>query len=148
MRLLLDMVNWSFYNKSLVRRGEVILDFDVIDSWYSELDSMNDGKRGAQYHYPDSFIQLLGYMRAYFNLPYRQAEGVGMAHAGNKVPSIPNYSTINRRVNSQDIRISEQHVGNDDIIIALDSTGIKVANRGERPYSIEHETLFYRACNS
>jgi hypothetical protein len=71
-------------------------------------------------------------MGAYFHLPYRQAEGVVMAHAGNKVPSIPNYSTINRRVNNQDVRISEQeHVGNDDIIIALDSTGIKVANRGE-----------------
>ena len=52
MRLLLDMVNWSFYNQSLVRRGEVILDFDVIDSWYGELYSMNNGKRGAQYHYP------------------------------------------------------------------------------------------------
>ncbi|MGA7369117.1 MAG: hypothetical protein WBX01_08305 [Nitrososphaeraceae archaeon] len=46
------MVDWSFYNKSLVRRGEVILDFDVIDGWYSELDSMNNGRRGAQYHYP------------------------------------------------------------------------------------------------
>jgi hypothetical protein len=92
---------------------------------------MNDGKRGAQYHYPDSFIKLLGYMRVYFHLPYRQAEGVVMAHASNKVPSIPNYSTISRRVNNQDIRISEQqHVGN-DIIIAVDSTGIKVANRGE-----------------
>ena len=41
--------------------------------------------------------------------------------------------TINRRINNQDIRISERHeVGNDDgIIIALDITGIKVANRGE-----------------
>jgi Transposase DDE domain len=56
-----------------------------------------------------------------------------MAHAGNKIPSIPNYSTINRRVNTQDITISKRHeIGNDDdIIIALDSTGIKVANRGE-----------------
>jgi len=125
------MVNWSSYNKSLVRRGQVILDLDVLDSWYSELVRMNDGKRGAQYHYPDSFIQLLGYMRVYFHLPYRQTEGVVMAHASNKVPSIPNYSTISRRVNNQDIRISEQqHVGN-DIIIAVDSTGIKVANRGE-----------------
>lgn len=131
MRLLLDMVNWSFYNKSLVRRGEVILDFDVLDSWYSELERMNDGKRGAQYHYPDSFIQLLGYMKVYFHLPYRQAEGVVIAHAGNKVPSIPNYSTISRRVNSQDIRISERHEVGNDIIIAVDSTGIKVANRGE-----------------
>ena len=92
---------------------------------------MNNGKRGAQYHYPDSFIQLLGYMRIYFHLPYRQAEGVVMAHASNKVPSIPNYSTISRRVNSQDIRISERHEVGIDIIIALDSTGIKVANRGE-----------------
>jgi hypothetical protein len=131
MRSLLDMVNWPSYNKSLVRRGEVILDFDVIDSWYSELDSMNNGKRGAQYHYPDSFIQLLGYMRAYFHLPYRQAEGVVMARAGNKIPSIPNYSTINRRVNNQDIRISERHEVGNDIVIAVDSTGIKVANRGE-----------------
>ena len=125
------MVNWSSYNKSLVRRGQVILDFDVFDSWYSELERMNDGKRGAQYHYPDSFIQLLGYMRVYFHLPYRQAEGVVMAHASNKVPSIPNYSTISRRVNSQDIRISERREVGNDIVIAVDSTGIKVANRGE-----------------
>lgn len=125
------MVNWSSYNKSLVRRGQVILDFDVLDSWYSELERMNDGKRGAQYLYPDSFIQLLGYMRVYFHLPYRQAEGVVMAHASNKVPSIPNYSTISRRVNSQDIRISERREVGNDIIIAVDSTGIKVANRGE-----------------
>ena len=90
-------------------------------------------ERGAQYHYPDSFIQLLDYMRVYFHLPYRQAEGVVMAHAGNKVPSIPNYSTINRCVNTQDITINERHeAGNDDdIIITLDSTGIKVASRGE-----------------
>ena len=39
------------------------------------------------------------------------------------------YSTINRRVNKLDIEINE-HVGN-EIVIALDSTGIKVANRGE-----------------
>jgi hypothetical protein len=74
-------------------------------------------------------------MKIYFHLPYRQAEGVVIAHAGTKIPSIPNYSTINRRVNTHDIRISELHeVGkddDDDIIIGLDSTGIKVANRGE-----------------
>ena len=64
------MVNWSSYNESLVRRGEVILDLDVIDSWHSELKKrMNNGKKGAQYDYPDSFVQLLGYMRVYFHLP-------------------------------------------------------------------------------
>ena len=123
------MVNWASYNESLVRRGEVILDFDIIDGWYGELERMNQGKRGAAYDYPDSFVQLLGYVKAYFHLPYRQTEGVVRAHAAKKVPSIPNYSTINRRVNKLDIEINE-HVGN-NIVIAVDSTGIKVPNRGE-----------------
>jgi Transposase DDE domain len=123
------MVNWYNYNESLVRRGEVILDFDVIDSWDNELDNMNDGKEGASYIYPNSFVQLLGYMRAYFHLPYRQTEGVVRAYTGSKVRSIPDYSTINRRVNKLDIRINKR-IGN-DIIIVLDSTGIKVTNRGE-----------------
>ena len=70
------MVSWASYNESLVRRGEIILDFDIINSWDSELDKMNDGKKGAAYDYPDSFVQLLGYMKAYFHLPFRQAEGV------------------------------------------------------------------------
>ena len=36
-----------------------MLDLDVIDSWNSELKRMNTGKKGAQYDYPDSFVQLL-----------------------------------------------------------------------------------------
>jgi len=101
------MVNWRSYNESLVRRGEVMLDFDVIDGWEEELDKMNEGKVGEPYHYPESFIQLLGYMRAYFHLPYRQTEGVVKAHA-RKVPSIPDYSTLCRRVNKLDIKVDEK----------------------------------------
>ena len=85
------MIDWHIYNESLVRRGEEVLDFDVIDNWNNELDNMNEGKEGASYVYPDSFVQLLGYMRAYFHLPYRQTEGIVIAHAKSKVPSIPDY---------------------------------------------------------
>jgi hypothetical protein len=123
------MVHWPYYNESLVRRGQVVMDFDVIDGWQEELERMNQGKIGEPYHYPESFVQLLGYMRTYFHLPFRQTEGVVKAHAGNKVPSIPDYSTISRRVNKLDIKVDEK-VGS-DIVIALDSTGIKVSNRGE-----------------
>lgn len=42
---------------------------------------------------------------------------------------LPHYSTISRRINKLEIKINEK-LGN-DIVIALDSTGIKVANRGE-----------------
>ena len=123
------MINWRIYNESLVRRGEIILGFDIIDNWNNELHRMNLGKEGALYRYPDTFVLLLGYMRVYFHLPFRQTKGVVTAHAGRKVPSIPDYSTINRRVNKLDIKINER-IGN-DIIIVLDSTGIKVTNRGE-----------------
>ena len=47
-----------------------MLDFDVIDSRQSELKRMNNGKKGAQYDYPDSVVQLLGYMMVYFHLSY------------------------------------------------------------------------------
>jgi len=123
------MIDWPSYNESLVRRGQVLLDFDVLDGWDHELSQMNLGKVGEPYDYPDSFIQLLGYMRVYFHLPYRQTEGLVRAHAGTRVPYIPHYSTISRRINRLEIKINEK-LGN-DIVIALDSTGIKVANRGE-----------------
>ena len=99
----------------------------MLDGWDHELSKMNLGKVGEPYFYPDSFIELLGYMRAYFHLPYRQTQGVVIAHA-NKVPNTPHYSTISRRINRLEIKINEK-LGN-DIVIALDST-IKLANRGE-----------------
>ena len=132
-------MNWNKYNESLVKRGEVLLDFDVIDNWDNELEEMNKGKEGRKFVYPDSFIKLLGYMRIYFHLPYRQTEGIVRAHAANTLPSIPDYSRICRRINRLNIKINDD---NDDMnnsslqhddyfIIAIDSTGIKVSNRGE-----------------
>ena len=129
-------MNWNKYNESLVKRGEVLLDFDVIDNWPTELEKMNQGKEGRKFVYPDSFIKLLGYMRAYFHLPYRQTEGVVREHASNTLPSIPDYySNINRRINRLDIKIDDDanksSLHDDHFVIAIDSTGIKVSNRGE-----------------
>jgi hypothetical protein len=47
-------------------------DFDVVDGWEEEEEEeeelekkMNEGKVGEEpYHYPESFVQLLGYRRA------------------------------------------------------------------------------------
>lgn len=130
-------MNWNKYNESLVKRGEIFLDFDVIDNWHVELEKMNKGKEGRKFVYPDSFIKLLGYMRAYFHLPYRQTEGIVRAHASNTLPSIPDYSRICRRINGLNIKIDDDDDANksslhdDNFVIAIDSTGIKVTNRGE-----------------
>ncbi len=128
------MRNWKKFNESLVKRGEVLLDFDVIDNWDNELKKMNKDKEGRKFVYPDSFIKLLGYMRAYFHLSYRQTEGVVRAHAANTLSSIPHYSNISGRINRLDIKISDydkSSLYDDYFVIAIDSTGIKVSNRGE-----------------
>jgi hypothetical protein len=41
-------VNWPIYNKSLVRRGEFLLGFDVIENWETDLKEMNQGKIGLE----------------------------------------------------------------------------------------------------
>ena len=58
-----------------MKRGEILLDLRILDRWDDELDSMNKGKEGGQYVYPEIFIQLLGCMRLLFHLPLRQTEG-------------------------------------------------------------------------
>ncbi len=98
---------------------------------------MNKDKVGEPFHYPNTFLLLLGYAKIYFHLPYRQTkEGIAQGHAKGKVPSIPDYSTINRRINRLDIPIKYADGKNTEfedeyIVIAIDSTGIKVTNRGQ-----------------
>jgi hypothetical protein len=130
-------MKWSFYNKSLVRRGEILLAFDVIDNWDAELKEMNKDKIGEPFHYPNTFLLLLGYAKVYFHLPYRQTEGIAQGHAKTKVPSIPHYTTISRRINRLNINVEDtttnvkESINDNYIIIAIDSTGIKVTNRGQ-----------------
>ena len=130
-------MNWSVYNQSLVRRGEILIGFDVIDNWDKELKQMNKDKVGEPFHYPNTFLLLLGYAKVYFHLPYRQTEGIAQGHAKDKVPSIPDYTTISRRTNRLNIKVEDAIITDKEstkdnyIIIAIDSTGIKVTNRGQ-----------------
>jgi hypothetical protein len=43
------------------------------------------------------------------NLPYEQTEGIVNGHAAGNIPSIPNFSTINRRVNRLDLIIENKN---------------------------------------
>ena len=105
-------------------------------NWDAELKEMNKDKVGEPFHYPNTFLLLLGYAKAYFHLPYRQTEGIAQGHAKGKVPSIPHYTTINRRINRLNIKIKDTDSKNKEfkdeyIVITINSTGIKVTNRGQ-----------------
>ena len=127
-------MKWSIYNQSLVKRGELLLAFDVIDNWDSELQEMNKNKVGEPFQYPNTFLLLIGYAKAYFHLPYRQTEGIAQGHAHGKVPSIPDYTTISRRINRLNLKVEDtvtKESKDNYVIIAIDSTDIKITNRGQ-----------------
>ena len=126
------MIHWHSYNQSLVRRGEILFSYDFLDNWDVDLAKMNENKNGKKYKFPDSFILIISHIRVYFHLPYRQTEGIMKATVGKNLTYPPCYSQICRRINKLDIDINNS-IDDDDfvIIIAADSTGIKVTNRGQ-----------------
>jgi len=129
------MIDWSSYNRSLVRRGEILFSYDFLDSWDFELEKLNKNKMGKPFLYPDSFILAIGYIRYSFHLPYRQTEGIIKATGKNLPEKPPSYGHICKKINKLNIDIKKrENVDDNDeeyIIIAIDSTGIKITNRGQ-----------------
>jgi hypothetical protein len=123
--------DWNGYNEALVKRGLILLDLDFVASWSRELKTMNDGKEGGRYRYPESFIKLLAVVHAYV-LPYRQLEGF-MRGLSQHVDGLkaPDYTTIWWRIAKMKIDLASSVDLDKDVTIAIDSSGIKVSNRGE-----------------
>ena len=95
---------------------------------------MNKNKKGKPFLFPDSFILVIGYIRTSFRLPYRQTEGI--INATGKLLLLPanppSYGHICKRINNLNIDIKRGKMyDDDDLIISIDSTGIKVTNRGQ-----------------
>ena len=40
------MIDWPSYNRSLVRRSEILFSYNFLDTWGYELDRMNEGYSG------------------------------------------------------------------------------------------------------
>jgi len=125
--------DWKSYNDQLVKRGELLIDLDFVENWEKELEEMNRGKRGKPFDYPWSLIEFLAFPRYFFRLPFRQEEGFVEALA-KLVPElgIPDYSTICRRINCLQPKLERSLRGlGDDVVIAIDASGMKVTNHGE-----------------
>ena len=123
--------SWEDYNEALVKRGSILLDLDFVADWSRELKGMNERKEGARFRYPESFIKLLAVVHAYV-LPFRQLEGFTRALSqyvdGLKAPD---YTTIWWRVARMKVDLASSVELDKDVTIAVDSSGIKVSNRGE-----------------
>jgi hypothetical protein len=104
------VIHWPSYNQSLVRRGEILFAYDFLDMGDYNRDRMNENKKGKPYSFPDSFILIMGFIRIYFHLPYRQTEGVIKA-TGKNIPDNPSYLQICcRRINKLNITSNRMDV--------------------------------------
>jgi Transposase DDE domain. len=126
------VIDWPSYNRSLVQRGEILFSYDFLDGWGSEIENMNINKKGKPFVFPDSFILAIGYIRYLFHLPYRQTQGIIKA-TGKRLPANPpSYGHICKRINKLNIDIKRDKMDDDDdLIISIDSTGIKITTRGQ-----------------
>jgi transposase len=124
--------NWKEYNEELVRRGELLFDPRFLSGWRGELERSNEGKEGAKYVFPSSLMSMLAAIHVYL-LPYRQLEGFVRVFAENVkvLKEVPDYTTIWWRVAKVKVDIDPGVDRRKDVTIAVDSTGIKVSNRGE-----------------
>lgn len=124
--------NWREYNEELVRRGELLFDPSFLSGWRGELERSNEGKEGAEYRYPNSLMSMLAAIHVYL-LPYRQLEGFVRVFAEHVklLRGVPDYTTIWWRVSRIKVELDPSVDRTKDVTIAVDSTGIKVSNRGE-----------------
>lgn len=124
------ITNWSAYNKSLVKRGDISVWFDeaILESWFYT----GPSQKGGQYVYSDKCIESLLGLKVVFNLAYRQTEGFAdsLLRLLNYEPVVPSYSQINRR--AKDIKVSlALPKSKGPLHLVFDSTGLKVYGEGE-----------------
>jgi hypothetical protein len=128
-----DTRDWSIYNELLVKRGEFYLPLDLIDRWDDHLSQMNASKHGRPFQYPESFIAWMASIHTFLQMPYRQMEGFARRLAafisGLKAAD---YTTLFHRIQHLDLSLPVvPELLAEDVIVAADSTGIKVTNRGK-----------------
>lgn len=125
------MRNWRKVNDNLVKRGSIFVNFSFLSRWEKEVKATNEvkiGKKGRKFSYPNCLFYLTGFLHSFMG--FRQIEGVLLELSKLKEFMVPDYSTIFRRVIKLGAELEIPKIG-DDFVVAIDSSGIKVTNRGD-----------------
>lgn len=123
-----DKRDWEIENEKYVVRGEFLFDLDYVKSWDKELYEMNEGKRGAPFQFPESFIEWLAVLSQWIS--NRGLQGVTRRfQMYGLIPKEADYSTISIRVNKIDTSFELPKEGS--ISVSTDGSGMKMTNRGD-----------------
>jgi len=120
--------DWEAENEKYVVRGEFLFDINFVKSWDEELEEMNEGKRGAPFQFPESYIEWLGVLSQWIST--RGLQGVTRKFQSfGLVPKEADYSTISIRINKIDTSFELPKEGS--ISVSTDGSGMKMTNRGD-----------------
>jgi transposase len=125
-------MDWQSVDERLIRQGELLLSLDFLNTYDEELNAMNEGKEGRPFTLTYSHVVFLAVVRYLFGFPYRQLEGFTRA-LNRLVPRLPSadYSGLRRRILGIDLSpFEELERSGEDVVIAVDSTGISVHKAG------------------
>ncbi len=122
--------DWNAIDGNLVKRGYILFDPYFLESWSDEVTAANRRKWGKPFRYPDSLFYFSAFLHAFF--AFRQTEGMLRALTMMQPFEVPDHTTLARRVNRLKPKV-EESIGRlkDGFVIAIDSSGIKVSNRGD-----------------
>ena len=123
-----DKRDWKIENEKYVVRGEFLFDLDFVKSWDKELEEMNEGKKGAPFQFPESFIEWLAVLSQWISNRGLQGVTRRFQYFG-LIPKEANYSTISIRVNKIDTSFELPKEGS--ISVSTDGSGMKMSNRGD-----------------
>ena len=123
-----DKRDWKIENEKYVVRGEFLLDMDFVKSWDEELEEMNNGKSGAPFQFPESFIEWLAVLGQWLSCRYLQGITRRFQNYG-LIPKEADYTTLNIRINKVDTSFELPKEGN--ISVSTDGSGMKMTNRGD-----------------
>jgi len=123
--------NWSAYNAAL--RGHGRLDLFITADELQHWAWCGPRKPGGKLLYSDRVIEICYIVREYFGLGLRQTEGflqslLDKLQLGLKAPD---YTTLSRRLASIDVTLQPLTDNGHSLVLAVDSTGLSVLNRGE-----------------
>lgn len=123
--------NWSKYNRELVKRGEILINPSAFGLKPEDKQTKKTGRPPVD---PNQLILLLLFIKFALKPPYRQTQGLAKKLFESMGTKVPDFRTLHYRFKTMDIDIRnfpDPEDLPDDFVIVLDSTGIKVTNRGE-----------------
>lgn len=117
------------------KRGQIFHLFDEACRFW--LATRVNGVKRSKFTYSDRLIEISATLRYLFKYPYRQLEGLlkGYLRYKNFSFSVPDFTTLCRRMNKLSIAISDHRDNrrshrSESLDIVLDSTGINIYHTG------------------